>query len=233
MKLFVRSLLFNIAFFGWTSCVAILVLPSLMMTRTVLLRAVKVWVRGVLLLQRLAGQRVQLRGQDKIPPWPVLVASKHQSAWDTLIFNIALDDPCFVLKKELYRIPIFGWELRHASMIAIDRRGGASALKGMLRDAKQAISSGRSILIFPEGTRTQPGTCVPYQPGITALYQALGLSVLPVALNSGKCWPRRGFLRYPGTIVVEFQSLIPPGLGRSEFEESLRNAIENSTVSLC
>ena len=230
--LFLRSLTFNLAFFGWTGLVAALLLPALALPRVVVVGGVRVWVRGVLSLQRIVGQRIEIRGRERVPAGPVLVASKHQSAWDTLIFNLVLNDPSFVLKKELYWIPAFGWELRRAGMIAIDRRGGTAALKDMVRAAQAIAASGRPIVIFPEGTRIAPGHDAPYQPGVAALYRALSLPVVPVALNSGRFWPRRGFLRYPGAIVLEFRPPIPPGLERRAFVERLREAIETSSAGL-
>jgi 1-acyl-sn-glycerol-3-phosphate acyltransferase len=232
MMLFLRSFAFNVAFFGWTGVVATVLLLALMMPRVVVVRAISMWVRGVLSLQRIVGQRVEIRGHERVPTGPVLIASKHQSAWDTLIFNLALNDPSFVLKKELYRIPAFGWELRHAGMIPIDRRGGAVALKEMVRTAKVIAASGRPIVIFPEGTRMAPGHEAPYHPGVAALYRALNLAVVPVALNSGQFWPRRGFLRYPGILILEFQPPIPAGLERRVFVERLRYAIETASAGL-
>ena len=147
--MWLRSLAFNIAFFCWTSFIAILLLPALALPRMVTVRTVRVWVRGVFKLQRITGQRIEIRSRERVPPGPVIVASKHQSVWDTLIFNLVLDDPSFVLKRDLYRIPAFGWELRHAGMIAIDRKAGASALRDMVRDARAIAKSGRPIVIFP------------------------------------------------------------------------------------
>ena len=230
--MWLRSLAFNIAFFCWTGFIAILLLPALALPRMVTVRTVRVWVRGVFKLQRITGQRIEIRSRERVPPGPVIVASKHQSVWDTLIFNLVLDDPSFVLKRDLYRIPAFGWELRHAGMIAIDRKAGASALRDMVRDARAIAKSGRPIVIFPEGSRIAPGREAPYHPGVAALYAALELPVVSVALNSGLFWPRRGFIRRPGSIVLEFQPAIPPGLDRRAFSARLHEAIEGPAARL-
>ncbi|MBM3516477.1 MAG: 1-acyl-sn-glycerol-3-phosphate acyltransferase [Alphaproteobacteria bacterium] len=227
-----RSLFFNVAFFAWTTLLAVLYLPTLVLPRVAILRGIRFWVRGVFVLQGLIGQRIVVRGRARLPRAPYIVASKHQSAWDTLVFNLALDDPAFVVKRELLAIPLFGWELRRADMIAVDRAGGAAALRALVRRARAVAGQGRPIVIFPEGTRTRQGARAPYHPGIAALYGALGLSVIPVALNSGMMWPRRGFARRAGTIILEFLPAIPPGLEREVLLDRLREGIEGASSRL-
>ena len=129
-------------------------------------------------------------------------------------------------------IPFYGWFARKAGMIVVDRRAGANALKRLVRDGKAALAEGRQILIFPEGTRTAPGTRLPYQPGVVALYSQLDAPVVPVALNSGLVWPRRRFAKFPGTITLEFQPPIPPGLARKDFTARLEQAIEGASDRL-
>jgi len=194
------------------------------------------WARGVIFLMgHTAGIHVEYRGLEHRPEGAAIVAAKHQSAWDTLIWHILLDDPAMVLKRELLLIPIYGWLCRKTRMIAVDRKAGPKALRVMLDDAKSATALGRPIVIFPQGTRTSPGTLVedvPYLPGVSALYRSLDVPVVPVALNSGFFWPRRQLMRHPGTIVLEFLEPIPPGLRRKEFDAQLQNRIENATSAL-
>ena len=137
-----------------------------------------------------------------------------------------------MLKKELLSIPLFGWFLKRAGMIAVDRKGGASALRSMARQATETLESGRSILIFPEGTRVAPGQTRPYQPGVAALYTQQKVPVVPVALNSGLFWGRRAFFKKPGTIVVQILPPIPPGLDRKAFMRDLESRIEPASAAL-
>ena len=153
-----------------------------------------------------------------MPEGPLLVACKHQSAWDTFGLLPLFDYPTFVMKRELFWIPVHGWFSMKFGMIGIDRSGAVKALKKLLADARKALGEGRQVIIFPEGTRREPGAEPDYKPGVDALYTGLGVTCLPVALNSGVFWPRRRFLRYPGTIVVEFLEPIPPGM-RAEVTE--------------
>ncbi len=224
--LVLRSLAFNVAFFGWTLLMVIAALPALGLPRRVMAAMVRFWVHGILgLMRRLVGQKVEIRGRGRVPEGACIIASKHQSAWETLIVNVVLREPAIVVKRELYAIPGFGWELRSAGMIAVDRGGGAGALKGMVRDARATAAQGRPVVMFPEGTRTAPGSSAPLHPGIAALYAALGVPVVPAAVNSGLFWARRGFIKRPGTIVMEFLPAIEPGLERRAFIARLEAAI--------
>jgi 1-acyl-sn-glycerol-3-phosphate acyltransferase len=173
--------------------------------------------------------RVEFRGVEKIPKGPLLVASKHQSMWETISLLRFFEAPFFALKRELRFIPIFGLFLIKTNMIAIDRRAGGRALIAMARRAREEVLRGRQFVIFPEGTRTAPGAPPQYKAGIGLIYTDCGVPCLPVALNSGLFWPRRTFLRYPGTLVVEFLDPLPPGLPRDEFLTRMRNAIEDAT----
>ena len=145
---------------------------------------------------------------------------------------VFLPGPALVMKKELFKIPLYGWAARHAGMIGVDRRGGAGALKHMIRSAKSALKGGRSVVIFPQGTRTAPGTRRPYQVGVAALYRGLDRPVVPVAVNSGLFWGRRAFLKHPGTILIEVLPAIPTGLDRDAFMAELERQIETATDRL-
>jgi 1-acyl-sn-glycerol-3-phosphate acyltransferase len=190
-------------------------------------------VRGnVWLLRRVVGLTHEFRGNPPAPGERVVLAVKHQSAFDTMAFNLAIARPVFVLKRELFFVPLFGWYLWRVGMIAIDRKSGARAIKSMLRQSRAAIERGQTLLIFPEGTRTQPGAAPRYQPGVAALYSQLGLPVIPVALNTGVYWGRRSFLKRPGRMAIEFLEPIPPGLARAEFMAALQQRIESASDRL-
>ena len=231
--IFIRSLLFNVAFYLWTSVMFLLSLPALLLPVGAVWGLGRVWVCGTVLLLRIfVGLTHEVRGLAHRLPGAALYAVKHQSAWDTLIFALLLDRPAIVLKQELLNLPLFGWYMRKCRMIPVDRKGRAAALRRMAADARDRASAGRPILIFPEGTRVAPGQRRPYQPGAAALYAALDLPVVPVALNSGLFWGRRSFHKLPGRIVVEFLPPIAPGLDRRIFMAELEAAIETAADRL-
>jgi len=228
-----RSLLFNILFALWTGLIFALSLPTLVLPRSAVWWMGGLWVRGALLLLRATvGLGHRVRGAEHRIAGPAIYAAKHQSAWDTLVFPLLLEQPAYVLKQELIRVPLFGSYLKHCGMIPVDRQGGGSALKQLLRAARTAVAQGRSILIYPEGTRTASGESRPYHPGVAALYGDLGLPVVPVALNSGIFWGRRSFRKKPGVITIELLPPIPPGLPRRKFMHELRDRIESASARL-
>jgi len=228
-----RSLLFNLAFYAWTAFLGIAALPMLLAPRAVVMRFGRWWSRTVLDLARaIAGIDYELRGAEHLPREPAIIAMKHQSAWDTLGVPALFGDVAIVLKRELLWIPFYGWYARKAGMIPIDRGAGATALKSMLRRAREVVAERRPIVIFPEGTRTAVGAKRAYHPGVAALYSQLGLPVVPVAVNSGLFWPRRSFLKRPGRIVVEALPPLPPGLERKAFLAELQSRIETATERL-
>jgi len=234
--LFLRSALFNLAFYLWTALLAVLWLPALALPAPAVVRGQRLWARGVLaMLRAICGIVVEVRDGERLPAGPVLIAAKHQSALDTLVWHSALDDPAIVLKRELLAIPLYGWYALKVRMIPVDRAGGARALRGMLAAGRRAVAAARPIVIFPQGTRTAPGLPVeraPYRPGVAALYRGLGVPAVPVAVNSGLHWPRRTFLRYPGRVVYRYLEPIPPGLDRAAFERCLIERIEPATAAL-
>lgn len=187
----------------------------------------------VWLLRVICGTKMEVRGHDKLLPGPVIVAAKHQAAWDTFAIISLMRDPALVMKAELLNWPIYGRFCRKFELIPVQRELGPSALRQMVREARTRAAQSREIVIFPEGTRTIPGDAPDYKPGLVFLYQDLKVPVCPLALNSGMFWPRRSILRYPGTIVVEFLAPIPPGLPRQEFIEKLQSAIEQASNKLC
>ncbi|TDQ83921.1 1-acyl-sn-glycerol-3-phosphate acyltransferase [Dongia mobilis] len=228
-----RALIFNILYLAWTAAMHIVCLPLLLAPAHVVHAAGKVWIAGSLrLLKFCVGLGVRENGAKHLPKQPVLFAVKHQSAWETLYLSWRLNHPAFILKKELLLIPLFGWFLKRAGMIAIDRSGKAAALKKMVADARAVFAEGRPVIIFPEGTRVAPGASRPYQPGIAALYAQLGVPVVPVALNSGLYWGRKAILKKPGTITIEYLEPIPPGLDRKTFMRELETRIETASTRL-
>ena len=224
-----RSALFMAWFLLLTAVMAVLFLPLLAVPRKATVWMARIWARVTLWgLRVLAGVRERRIGD--VPKGGVLVASKHMSMWDTLALYLALDDPGIVLKRELLRIPFYGWYLGKAAAIPIDRAAGAHALRRMTNAAERVLAEGRPILIFPEGTRKKPGMPPDYKPGVAGLYNLLGVTCVPVALDSGRYW--QGFFKYPGTISLQFLDAIPPGLKRAAFMRQLEERIETATNRL-
>ncbi|MAP94408.1 MAG: 1-acyl-sn-glycerol-3-phosphate acyltransferase [Ponticaulis sp.] len=232
MKLF-RSWLFVLFLYGSMGILGIVWLPALLLPRSATMLGIRIWARMALWGMRvICGATTEIRGTEHLTKEPLLVASKHQSTIDTLLPFLYLKDPCIVLKKELLWYPAFGWYAMRANMIAIDRKGSTKALKSMAEQARAAAAKGRSILIFPEGTRNPPGTPGDYKPGIALLYKEIGLDCLPVALNTGVCWPPKGVMREPGNMVVEFQPIIEKGVPRKAFMKQLETSIETASNRL-
>jgi 1-acyl-sn-glycerol-3-phosphate acyltransferase len=229
-----RAGLFNVLFIALTATMGVLALPLLLADRRHAMRAVRFWARWVLaLLAGIVGLRYRVTGEQHLPPGgAALIAAKHQSAFDTIVWLSLVPDAAYVLKRELLRIPFYGWFARHIGMIAVDRAAGASAMRGLIRDALAALAAGRQVVIFPEGTRTAPGEARAYQPGIAALYARAARPVVPVATDSGRFWGRRAFLKHRGTITVAIQPPIPPGLDREAFMATLRERIETASAAL-
>lgn len=228
-----RSLLFIVFTWVWTLVLAILYLPLLVLPRSAMLPAVRFWLGGMLGgLKHIAGLSWELRGRENLPQGPFIVASKHQSAFETFVFHLLLGDPAYILKRELLWIPFFGWYLGKAGVIAIDRSAGTKALKAMVKGAEEAAALGRPVVIFPEGTRAAPGAKLPYHTGVAMLYGALKVPVVPIALNSGLFWRRRGLAKKPGTLTLEALPAIPPGMDRKAFMAELENRIESATDAL-
>ena len=234
IALYLRSLLFYlILYINWAVFLVfgswLLLAPrSWAMAALALHGDVTVW-----LLRVICGTKMEVRGHDKLLPGPVIVAAKHQAAWDTFAIISLMRDPALVMKAELLTLPIYGRFCRKFELIPIQRELGPAALRQMVREARGRAAQNREIVIFPEGTRKIPGDAPDYKPGLVFLYQDLKVPVCPLALNSGMFWPRHSILRYPGTIVVEFLDPIPPGLPRQEFMQNLQSAIEQASNELC
>jgi 1-acyl-sn-glycerol-3-phosphate acyltransferase len=235
--LFIRSLAFNFVFFAWAFISSILFIPFFILSSKAAQKIGSAWAKPCLFFAHIfCGIKYEVRGRENIQTPPhnpaVIYASKHQSAWDTIIFLTLLPNMAYVLKKELLRLPFWGWYLWRMKMIAVDRGAGASSIKQLVRDGKMALSGSRPIVIFPEGTRTKPNASPDYHAGITAMYSTLNVPVVPVALNSGVYWGKNAFFKKSGTIIIEFLSPIPAGLSKKEFAERLQHDIETASNQL-
>jgi 1-acyl-sn-glycerol-3-phosphate acyltransferase len=229
----VRSVVFNVVFYLNLFAHLMAAIPTLVMPRRAILAVATFWGRtNLVLLRVICGIKVDYRGLEKIPLGPLLVASKHQSLWETFALLPLFHDPAFILKRELLWIPFFGWYAWKAGMIPVNRGKRAQALAEMTVRGREELGRNRQIVIFPEGTRRAPGADPSYKYGIVHLYAETGVSCLPIALNSGLFWPRRSFRRYPGTVVVEVLDPIAPGLDKPAFAERLQQTIETATARL-
>ena len=228
-----RSIFFNLAFYVNFLVQAVLFSPVLLLPERCFWPIGRFWVASSLWLHRtICGVDDEVRGRENIHPGGLLVASKHQSTWETLRLTQLFSRPSFVLKRQLLWIPLFGWYMWKAHMIPIDRSKGVAAVPEMLEHARRAIAEGRQIIIFPEGTRRPPGAPALYRKGVARLYSELGVSCLPIALNSGLFWPRHSLEHRPGTILADILAPIPAGYDGEDFTAELERRIEAATARL-
>ena len=228
-----RSFFFNVGWYAGTTIIAIVGAPILLMPRRFVVAWSLFWIDFCLWWLRVTCRLThRVGGIENMPAGPVIFACKHQSSWETLAFSRLFPGAATVMKRELVLIPIVGWAMARVGNIAVERGDGSKALRGLVKQAKATLAEGRSILIFPEGTRVAVGDERPYQVGTAALYRQLGVPVVPVALNSGLFWGRRKFIKRPGMIDVEILPVIPPGLSRDVFMTTLRERIEGATNRL-
>lgn len=228
---YLRSLIFNILFYGATVLLAFIALPTLILPSVVIRTLAMGWGWYAALALRIAGGHHHVSGDVHLGR-QVIYAAKHQSAWETVVLALILRTPVIVLKRELLRLPILGWCFQKSGCIAVDRSAGMKALRKLRADAVAAAATGRSVLIFPQGTRVGPGVAHRYEVGVFALYEATGLPVVPIALNSGHVWGRNSWMKRPGRIAVEFLQPIIPGLSRRDFMDRLETAIETRMAVL-
>lgn len=229
-----RSALFNAAFYFSLIAQMIVFLPVLVLPRRAGLWVVYTWARScVRLLRVLCGTRVEIRGAENIPRGSAIIASKHQSFLETFSVIPWLEDFAFILKRELHWIPFFGWYTLKFRMIGVTRGARGQAVRSMVTAVREELAhADRQIIIYPEGTRRAPGAPPQYKTGVAALYSELGLRCVPVAVNTGLFWPRRSFLRFPGTATISFLPVIEPGLDRNAFLAELERRIETETARL-
>lgn len=224
-----RSVLFNLYWAIWTALflVPLVVLAIAGAPERPIRAATRLWARGILFgLARIVGLTYVEEGRERIPSEPCLIVANHQSAWETLAFLIMIPDVAIVAKRELVSIPVVGWFLRRSPMIIIDRSNGSQALRTMIDESRAAIAQGRSILMFPEGTRGEIGAPVQFKRGVELLYAKLGLPVLPVAVNSGLFWPMGSSAQRPGIVVVRYLDTLAPGLASGDFMKGTQEAID-------
>jgi len=233
MTLWLRSLALNIALYGWTGVLCFVLLGTLLLPRRGMAAVVRLWLSQLAWIERhIGGIHYRVIGREHVPSGACIIAAKHQSAWETFKLHLLFGDPAIVLKEELLNIPLWGWYVRRAGMIPIDRKGHMQALARMMQAAHRAADDRRKIVIFPQGTRVAPGETRSYKSGVAALYQELNLPVVPMALNSGLLWPKNSFIKKPGLITVEFLPPIPPGLSREDMMSRLKEQLEGATDRL-
>ena len=226
----IRSILFYILITLWTIFLGIICLPYLLLPSFYLRKPVNIWINGIFkLLSITCNITYEITGKENIPDVPVIVASKHQSAFETLALFLHIENSIFIHKKQLFYIPIFGQYLQKLNMISINRSEGIKAMRKILNQAKFKISSGFSIIIFPEGTRTKPGEQASYKSGFVGIYNEVNSKILPVAVNSGLYWPKHTFIKTSGKIIIKILKPIPSNLQKNELLKELETVIEEET----
>ena len=228
-----RLVWFNFVFYGTNIFLSVLLLPFLAAPRQIAMKAIRFWLRGVAFMEdHFGGISYFVIGKENIPKTQFIAACKHQSEWETFKIHLILNDPAIVIKKELLNIPVVGWHIRKSDPIPLDRRKGTKAIKLMIQKARKAVKEGRSIFIFPEGTRVGLNEQKPYKSGIAALYQDLNLPIVPMALNSGLLWAKNSMFKKRGHITVQFLPIIEAGLPKEEMMQRLRDSIETAVKRL-
>lgn len=206
---FLRSLLFNILFFGSTALICILYIPTLLLPRPIFMKFIIFYYQWVAFLEKyIIGLTYEVKGIENLPKdGAFLVGMKHQSAYETMKLHLLFNDPAIILKRELLRIPIWGWLAAKCEMIGIDRQKGKSSLQVMVERTRPVIERGRPVVIFPQGTRVPIGQSKPYKKGIVKLAESFDLPIVPVAMNSGLFWPKKSFIKRSGKVTF---NILPP-----------------------
>jgi len=224
-----RSFLFNLLFYPGSILYATVMLPCLLTKRSTHW-GIHRWAYLMLWVMRWTlSLDYRVVQQAKLPQEAAIYASKHQSAWETIALWVLVPNPVFVMKRELYRLPVIGWWIRRAGNIAIDRNAGMGAVKQLIREAKERVGEGYNIIIFPEGTRTMPGQSTDYLPGVMALYKNLNVPIVPIALNSGVFWPRNAPSKKSGVIDVVMLEAFPAGQDSKQLQADLKARIEQAS----
>ncbi|MCB9965109.1 MAG: 1-acyl-sn-glycerol-3-phosphate acyltransferase [Rhodospirillales bacterium] len=235
--IFLRASLFNLCFFGVTTVMCFACLPALLLPKSGVLGVARFYLRVVYFFERhILHLDYEVRGLEHLPKGQsFLVAAKHQSTYETLKLHFIFDDPAIILKKELLNIPIWGWFLARTEPIAINRKKAREASKQIIDGAKRVMTQKRPIIIFPQGTRvplSQTPQERPYKIGIARMQDATHLPIIPLALNTGKFWPRHSWLKYPGIVIFEFLPAIEPGQPPQEVLKTLEETIESHSQNL-
>lgn len=229
----IRSAVFLAYLFVATTLVAVIGLPAPVFSERAARAVIQIWARIILGgLKVICGITYRIEGAENIPEGGAIVASNHQSMWETIALFAFLTKPVAVFKRELLSIPVYGWWGLRAGSVAIDRRAGIRSIRAMTKHAALKIEEGAQIIVFPEGTRVAAGTIAPLQPGVAAIYLAAGARVTPVAHDSGRFWRHPGWMKVPGVITVRFLSAIEPGLDRKTFLATLASKIEAARPDL-
>ncbi len=235
--IFIRATLFNIVFYTANAVACVLCLPALLLPRPAMIKFVRCYVRTIYFLEKhLIGLDFEIRGLENLPrDGSYIVAAKHQSAYETMKLHILFEDPAVVLKQELLRIPLWGWFLGRTHPIAIDRSQGKEAMKQVVDGARRIEKENRALVIFPQGTRVytwQTPKDKPYKQGAARIFEQTGMPLIPLALNSGVFWPRKGWIKKPGKVVFSFLPPIPPDRKNDDILPMLQEMIETETKKL-
>jgi len=230
-------LLLTIIFYGalasWTILMGFLSLPFLLLPSTYIALPAKIWIKGIFIsLRYICGVTHEMRGLANLSDEPVIIVSKHQSAFETFALYYYLKKSFFIHKKQLFYIPIFGQYLMKHNMVSIDRAGQASTMRKMITDVKKKLDSGSTIIIFPEGTRKKPGAKADYKTGFIGIYNASKRKLQPVALNSGLFWQKGFKIIKRGHIIIEFLPQIDIGLDKKEVLNKVESSVESATNKL-
>ena len=218
-----RSVLFNLYFFGFTFILTLIATVLRFVAPGRVLGFARFWARSMIWGARaICGIRMEVSGQENLPPGPAVIASRHESAFDIVAWLVLVPSACFVVKKERVQIPLFGGLIVASQMIPVDREAGGSAIRALLRGGARAKKAGRQIVIFPEGTRAEPGIPLPLHPGVAALATHTGLPIVPVMTDSGRCWGKRAFRKRAGTIHIAIRPALVPNIGRDALFAALR-----------
>ena len=230
---FIRSLIFNILFFGWTSVLAIISMPTVFIGKKAVFIILKLWLKSVYMFEKyILGLTYTVKGIENLPNGAYIVAAKHQSAWETMKLHLIFGDPAVVLKKSLDDLPFWGRYSKVMGMIPVDRSKGGEAIKGMMEHAHRVSDKGRPIIIFPQGTRVAIGEKRKYKIGVIRMYEELNVPLVPVALNSGVFWPRNSFTKKSGNITVEILPPITPGKDGQTVLKQIEEQIETTSDRL-
>lgn len=234
---FIRSVFFNIFFYGFTTICCFLFLPALLLPRSFILLLINFWTKGAFLIEKYAlGLTYEVRGEEYLPKeGTYIVAAKHQSAYETLKLHRLFGDPTIILKQELMKIPLFGKFLKKIDVIPINRRNKEDSIRAIINGAKRMAENNRPIIIFPQGTRVPVNVDTsqkPYKGGIVKMYSHTDIPIIPMALNSGLFWPRKSFIKRPGKVVFEFLAPIEPGLPDKKVMRALEDRVEEKTHEL-
>ncbi len=233
INMLIRTTIFYILLSIWTIFLGILCIPYLLLPSKFLRSPILVWIKGIfIMLKKICIINHEIKGLNNVPNEPIIVVSKHQSAFETFALYYYLNKSFFIHKKQLFYIPIFGQYLMKANMLAIDREGKTKTIRKMIFEVNKRLNDGSSIIIFPEGTRTKPGETPNYKTGFIGIYKATNRRLLPVAVNSGLFWPKKSFVMKKGNIIIDIQKPIDNNLPKQEVLEKVKKSIESASNKL-